>query len=162
MTTVAVQKQKETPAPAPAPRAARNPFQLMRSFMNWDPFQEMTPTIFQATELSWLPDFDVREDKNGYLFRADVPGVKEADLSVTVTGNQLLVSGKRAAEEKRSDEHFYLYERSYGSFSRTFTLPDTADCEKCAADLKDGVLTITVPKKPETQPKKVNIAAAKG
>lgn len=157
MTTLNVQKQK--PAPA-LQRPARTPMQLVRSLMSWDPFQEMAP-MGTFSEPGFIPDFEVSENKDGYVFKADVPGVKEAELNVTVTGSQLVVSGKREAEAKRQDENCYLYERSYGAFSRTFTLPETADCEKCGAELKDGVLTILVPKKPEAQPKKVNVSTTK-
>lgn len=159
MTTLAVQKQKDSPA-APIRRTTRNPLQLMRSLMHWDPFQEMSPILSQA-ELTYVPEFEVSESKDSYLFKADVPGVKDTDLNVTVTGNQLVISGKRSAEEMTHDQNYYLYERSYGSFSRSFTLPDSSDCDKCSADLKDGVLTVTVPKRPESQPKKVSISSAK-
>ena len=164
MTTLAVQKQKDSPA-APIRRTTRNPLQLMRSLMHWDPFQEMSPILSQA-ELTYVPEFEVSESKDSYLFKADVPGVKDTDLNVTVTGNQLVISGKRSAEEMTHDQNYYLYERSYGSFSRSFTLPDTADMEKAKADLKDGVLTVVLPKRVEAQPRKLTVnlgtAAAAG
>lgn len=159
MTALSVQKQKEAAAAA-APRVARNPFQMMRALMNWDPFQEMEPLV--TVQQSFLPDFEVRENKDGYVFKADVPGIKESDLHVTVNGNQLVISGKRDAEERRQDENFYVYERSYGSFTRSFTLPDSANSEQCGADLKDGVLTVSIPKKPEAQPKRVSVNVNKG
>ncbi len=156
MTALNVQKQKDGALPTSmTPSIARNPFQFMRSLLHWDPFQEMGPMV-SAGEPSFLPDFEVRENKDSFLFKADVPGIKEADLQITVNDNQLVICGKRDAEERRQDENYYLYERSYGSFSRTFTLPNTADCEKSCADLKEGVLTISIPKKPEAQPKKIN------
>src|SRR5262245_43358340 len=82
--------------------------------------------------------------------KADVPGVKESDLDVTLTGNRLTISGKREAERKEQTETYYAYERSYGDFTRAFTLPDGIDTNSVVADLKDGVLTVSVRKTPES------------
>jgi len=76
---------------------------------------------------------------------------------VTLTGNRLTVAGKREAEKKEQTETFYMYERSYGDFRRSFTLPDGVDTSSVHADLKEGVLTIDIKKAPEMQPKKVAI-----
>ncbi|TAK18088.1 MAG: Hsp20 family protein, partial [Myxococcaceae bacterium] len=81
----------------------------------------------------------------------------EKDLEISMTGNRLTVSGHREAEKRDESDRYYLYERSYGSFSRSFTLPDGVDNTKVAADLKDGVLTMLVPRRPETQPRKINV-----
>jgi HSP20 family protein len=91
------------------------------------------------------------------MFHADLPGVKEQDLEVTLTGNRLTIAGKREAEREEKTDTYYACERSYGSFSRSFTLPDGADGEHLRAELKDGVLAVAVPKKPEVQPKKVQV-----
>lgn len=76
---------------------------------------------------------------------------------MTVTGNRLTVSGKREAEKEDKGERYYSYERSYGSFTRSFTLPEGADTDKLRASLEKGVLAITVPKKPEVQAKKIAV-----
>jgi HSP20 family protein len=127
--------------------------------MRWDPFREITPVSTMDRFAEFDAAFEVKETKEGYLFKADVPGIKENDLTINLTGNRLTVSGKREEEKKQEHETYFSYERSYGSFARTFTLPEGVDAEKVNASLKDGVLTILVPKTPETQPKKVAIKA---
>jgi HSP20 family protein len=107
-----------------------------------------------------LASFDVKESKDAFEFRADVPGVKESDIEITLTGNRLSISGKREAEKTDSNDTYYTYERSYGSFSRTFTLPYGADTEHIRTDLKEGVLTVVVPKRAEVQPKKIAVKSA--
>ena len=86
--------------------------------------------------------------------------MKESDLEVTVTGNRLTVSGKREAEKQEHTDTYYSYERSYGDFTRAFTLPDGVDMNGVHAELKDGVLTLSVKKTPEAQPKKIAVQSA--
>jgi HSP20 family protein len=148
---------RRTEAPSEAP-AVWDPFRLMRDFMNWDPFAEMAPSLIRAGESMFSPRFEVKETKNAYVFKADLPGLEEKDLEITVTGSRVTVSGKREAENKDEDETYYAYERSYGRFTRTFTLPDDANTSEIRAELKDGVLSLVVPKKPESQPQKVPIS----
>ncbi|HEY8090391.1 MAG TPA: HSP20 family small heat-shock protein, partial [Polyangiaceae bacterium] len=86
-----------------------------------------------------------------------IPGVKESDLEVTMTGNRLAVSGKREAEKEEKTDTYYTCERSYGEFTRSFTLPEGVDASSVHADLNQGVLTLSIKKTPETQPKKIAI-----
>jgi HSP20 family protein len=72
--------------------------------------------------LRFVPDFEVKETKEGFVFKADVPGIKEKDLEITMTGNRLTISGKREAEMEERSDTYYACERSYGSFTRAFTL----------------------------------------
>jgi HSP20 family protein len=130
---------------------------MMRSLLNWDPFREMAPFPADERAFGFVPTFEVKETKEGFEFRADIPGVKEADLEVTVTGNRLTVSGKRDAEHKEESDTFYAYERTYGSFSRSFTLPEGADTGRTYADMKDGVLKLTIPRKPELAPQRIAV-----
>ncbi len=133
-----------------------DPMAWARELLRWDPFREMTPSF--AVELpSFTPAFEVKETKEGYTFRADVPGVLEKDIEITRTGNRLTVSGKRESEKEEKGETYYTCERSYGSFTRAFTLPDGADWEHITSRLDGGVLTIVVPKKPEVMPKKIAV-----
>jgi HSP20 family protein len=132
---------------------------VMRDLMNWDPFREMSAYGAPITS-GFIPCFEVKETKDGYLFRADVPGVREADLDITVTRNRLTVSGKREADKEEAADTFYAYERSYGSFTRSFTLPEGVDASGVHADLRDGVLTLVVKKTLEAQPKKIPIQSA--
>jgi hypothetical protein len=90
-------------------------------------------------------------------FKADLPGVADEDLEISLAGNRLTVSGRREAEARNDNDRFYAYERVYGNFSRTFTLPEQIDTERVTAALDAGVLTIEVPKKPEAQPKKIAV-----
>lgn len=144
----------------PTPMTEWEPFRLMRDLLRWDPFREMGPMLPPERHMGFVPDFDVKETKDGYLFKADLPGIKEKDLEITMTGNRLTVSGKREAEEQEKTDTYFAWERSYGSFARSFTLPEGIDAEHIAADLKEGVLTLVVPKKPEVQPKKISVKSA--
>ncbi len=132
-----------------------DPFEMMREMMRWDPFRELGAT--GARGGVFVPAFDVKETKDGYTFKADLPGINEKDLDISLTGNRLTVSGKREEEKKEEEERFFAYERSYGSFSRTFTLPDGVDPESVQAELKDGVLTLSIAKKPEVKARKIEL-----
>jgi HSP20 family protein len=129
---------------------------LMRNLFGFDPFlPEPYTRAYGEAELA--PSFDVKETAEGFQFHADLPGVEEKDLSLTVNGTRLTISGKRERSEKKQGETFYASERSFGSFARTFTLPVAADVQATKASLKDGVLEVFVPKKAAEQPKKVEI-----
>lgn len=136
--------------------ASYDPIRSMREFFRWDPFREMVP-LWPSEEQNFMPSFEVKENKESYVFKGDVPGVKEQDLEITLTGNRLSVSGKRDAEHQEKTDTFFVYERNYGAFTRSFTLPEGVDGEKVRAELKDGVLTLMIPKKPEVLPKKIQV-----
>ncbi len=149
--------RKEEPSALSRPTREWDPFQTMRDLMRWDPFAEMTPRLWRGPEVSFVPAFDVRETKDGYLFKADLPGFKEQDLDISLTGNRLSIAGKRESENVEESDTYYCSERSYGSFSRTFTLPEGIDADQVEADLKDGVLSLKVHKTAAAQPKKVSL-----
>lgn len=135
-----------------------DPWRTMRSLLSWDPFRDVdTLPRLEGGAFAVSPAFDVKETKEAYEFKADVPGVQDKDLEVSMTGDRLTVSGKREAEKEDRSDRYYTYERSFGSFTRSFSLPDGADAERVHASLDKGVLTVRVPKKPEAQPKKVAI-----
>lgn len=140
-----------------------DPFRTIRSLIAWDPFREMAPILptlpIEERIAAFSPAFEVKETNDSFVFKADVPGVKQEDLDVTVTGDRLCVAGKREAEGEEKGDRFYSHERSYGSFTRAFTLPVGADPEHVHAELKEGVLSLVVPKKPGAQPKKIAIKA---
>jgi HSP20 family protein len=138
-----------------------DPLDWMRDIITRDPFREMIPALPQAEAVSYVPAFEVKETKDGYQFRADVPGVKESDLEITLTGQRLSVAGKREEEKQEKNDTYFTYERSYGSFCRSFTLPEGVDDEHVRAELKDGVLTIAMSKKPELKAKKIEVKADK-
>ena len=137
------------------------PLQVIRDLTGWDPFQEMTTSPFVPRPLAtFVPQFEVKETKDAFIFKADLPGVEEKNIDVNLTGNRLTVSGSREEEERLEGENFYADERGFGTFTRVFTLPDGVDSESVSAELKDGVLTLRIPKKPEHQPKKISIKVA--
>jgi HSP20 family protein len=140
---------------------AWDPFRLMRDMLRWDPYRELD-TVFGQSERGFAPTFEVKETKDAYVFRADLPGVKDSDLEISLTGNRLSISGRREQERQEQGDTFYASERTYGSFTRSFTLPEGIDGDNVSADLKNGVLTLSVPKKPEVQPRKVTINATTG
>jgi HSP20 family protein len=145
-----VQPESSTPA-------FWEPFRLMRDMMNWDPFAEMLPSWNDRRPAVFSPQFEVKETRDAYVFRADLPGVQESDIDISLTGNRLTVSGKREAERRQEDETYYAYERSYGTFSRSFTLPDGIAADNVEAELHNGVLTVSVPKRPEHQPRRISL-----
>lgn len=149
-------KKNENVAPAPTP--TWDPFQEMKALLSWDPFRAMRmPSIPEA---QFIPAFEVKETKDGFLFKADVPGVKEADLDVQLHGDRLIISGKRESEVTDKNDTYYAYERNYGSFQRVFTLPAGVDVEHARAELKEGVLTVLLPRNAEAMPKKIAVKGA--
>lgn len=134
----------------PARYVARDPFQMARDLLSWDPF-------FGGTRQTsaFVPAFEVKETHEAFVLRADVPGVAENDLDIAVHNNVLTVSGRRQPEERQDGESYALYERQYGSFSRSFSLPDTADGDRVEAKLDAGVLSLTIYKKTEAKPRKI-------
>jgi HSP20 family protein len=121
--------------------------------LGWDPFEEARRT--GRREVEFVPCFEVKETKDSYLFKADLPGVREEDLDISITGNRLTVSGKREDEKKEEGDRYYALERSYGSFSRSFSMPEGVELDSARADLKNGELTIFLAKKPEIQARKI-------
>jgi HSP20 family protein len=131
------------------------PFGLMRNLLRWDPFRDMDLNL--DVQPAFTPSFDIREAPTAYVFEADVPGIRQEDLDINLTGNRLTITGKRDTSSKREEESFYAMERSFGSFSRSFTLPEGVDPSAIKADLENGVLTVTLPKTPDVQPKKISV-----
>lgn len=143
-----------TPAPATTTTAAaaaryRDPFAIARDLLSWDPWHGGRPPS------AFVPAFEVKETGDAFVVKADLPGVLEADLDINVHDNVLTVSGTRQAEARSEGESYTLYERQYGSFSRSFALPDQADHERIEAKLDAGVLTLTIGKKAEAKPRKI-------
>jgi len=138
----------------PVVGTALEPFALMRSLMNWDPFRDLAMAPESGT---FLPAFDIVETREGYRFTADLPGVKLEDVDLDLTVNRLSISGKREAEPRQEGENHFISERAFGSFCRTFNLPEGVDPNGVKAELKQGVLTVFVPKVPEVQPRKIAI-----
>jgi HSP20 family protein len=130
-------------------------------WMTWDPFREMAPYWSRETNPTrFAPEFEVRETKDGFVFKADVPGIKEEDIEISMTGNRLTIAGKREHEEIVDADTYYARECRYGSFRRSFTLPDgTGSGTAPKADLHLGVLTFVLPKAPQQQTKRIEVKA---
>jgi HSP20 family protein len=158
MADLTVQKKGEAQAPAVA-RREWDPFRVMRDMLRWDPFREMMPAAPTTEAHLYAPAFEVKETKESFVFKADLPGIKEEDVEVSLTGNRLTINGKRDAEKEEKSDTFYTYERSYGSFTRSFTLPDKVDAEHVRAELQNGELTVVIPKTPAAVAKRIPVGA---
>ena len=106
---------------------------------------------------AWSPRVDIRETEDALIFDAEMPGIKEEDVEVTVENNVLTVKGERKFEKDEKDENFHRIERCYGSFQRAFSLPNNVDVNDVKANYSNGMLEISFPKKAEAKPKKVKI-----
>src|SRR4051794_19012487 len=114
MSDIAIKKQEGGESPTTYARRELEPFRIMREMMGWDPFRQIAP-LLQTSAPGFAPAFEVKETKDSYVFKADLPGVKESDLEVTIVGNRLTLVGKREAEKEDKGESYYTYERLYGS-----------------------------------------------
>jgi HSP20 family protein len=119
-----------------------------------------TATDNQQAFGSFVPAVDVYEDEHSLTLKLEVPGLNEEDINVTLENNTLTVSGERKFEKEEKEENFHRIERRYGSFTRTFRLPNTVDSEKVEAGYDKGVLKITLAKRAEAEPKTIKIASA--
>lgn len=110
---------------------------------------------------AWMPAVDIRETKDAFDVIAELPGIDAKDVDVSVQENTLTIRGERRREEVKENETVHRIEREYGVFERSFTLPRSADAEKIQAKYRDGVLSLTVPKREEAKPKSLKINVAK-
>lgn len=138
-------------------RGTFDPFQMMREMLRWDPYQDLGRMGGINREMMFVPDFDVKERDDAYLLQADLPGVRKDDLDISVAGDRITISGTRQNEERQENEQWHAVERSYGTFTRSFILPEGIRTDDVQAELTNGVLNITVPKRPEVQPRKVEV-----
>jgi HSP20 family protein len=106
---------------------------------------------------SWLPSVDLSENSDSFLIKADVPGMDKKDIKITMQDNVLNISGEKKQEKEEKDRNYHLIERSYGQFSRSFTLPTKVDSDKIKAEFKNGVLEIVIPKAPEAKAREIEI-----
>jgi HSP20 family protein len=116
---------------------------------------------FPSEETVWAPAIDVAEEEDKFSVKVELPGVKEEDVSVSIAGDTLTIEGEKKAESELKRKGYYYSETSYGSFSRSITIPSTIDTSKIEADFDKGVLEITLPKAPEVKPKKIAVASKK-
>ncbi|MCJ7503517.1 MAG: Hsp20/alpha crystallin family protein [Acidobacteriia bacterium] len=150
------------------------------AIVRWQPFRDLLATerefdrLFREAfsppfgqregELStraWAPAVDIFETENSIVLKAELPGVDPKDVEVRVEDNTLYLKGERKFENETKEENYHRIERSYGSFARSFALPNSMDAEKVAAEYQDGLLTLTLPKREEAKPKTIKINVSK-
>ncbi len=121
--------------------------------------QSVEKTAQEAPAVDFVPAVNTRETDDAYYIEVDLPGVKKEDINIDVKDNVLTISGERKIEEERKEDDFYRVESVYGTFERSFTLPEDVDVDKIEAEAKDGVLTVKIPKAQsvEKTPKKIEI-----
>jgi HSP20 family protein len=148
----------------------------MSMLVKWNPFRELDElqnrfgSFFgtfpkrmgsgnggELTIPDWSPMVDITEDDNEYLVKADLPEMKKEDVKIVIDSGVLTISGERKSEKEEKKKKFHRIERSYGSFERTFTVPEDADPTKITAEFKDGVLRVHLRKNPAALPRKIDV-----
>ena len=107
---------------------------------------------------SWTPSVDVLEKDGNLILRAELPGLTEKEIDLKLEGNSLTLKGERKMDNEDKKSNYHRIESYYGSFTRTFQLPETVDFEKINAEYKNGVLAITLPQKPEVKPREIPVS----
>ena len=148
------------------------------SIIRWEPLRERSslqnemnrlfntvadaPSGNAGTLRRWMPAMDLVENDDHYVLRADLPGMRQEDVSIEFEDNVLSISGERKAEHEDRKEGFYRVERAFGSFSRTLTLPKGIDPEAISAGFDNGVLEVRIPKPEESKPRRISIGVGEG
>lgn len=146
---------------------------MMMNMIKFDPFRELrtlndemnrlftfVPTGLERSEFvrgAWSPNVDIYEDKDKLIVEAELPGMKREDFELTVENNVLTLKGERKFEKKTEGDNYHRVERSYGAFTRQFTLPQTVTADGATADFENGVLRVALPKREETKARKIEI-----
>lgn len=147
----------------------------MGALTPWDPFKELEEMqnrlsrIFGRQPVSkeggkeemrvteWSPLVDISEDEKEYLVKAELPDIKKEDIKIGVHNDVLTISGERKYEKEEKGKKYHRVERAYGSFMRSFTLPEDADANKISAECKDGMLKVHLPKSEKAKPKSIEV-----
>ncbi len=148
----------------------------MSSITRWNPSQELDElqnrisTLFgrggvrkegdkqEALRVAeWAPLVDITEDEKEYTIKAELPDVKKDDVKISVQNDALSITGERKYEKEEKNKKYHRVERAYGSFSRSFTVPEDADAERVSAEFKDGLLKVHLPKSEKVKPKTVEV-----
>ena len=148
------------------------------ALVRWDPFRELEEVSDRLNRVfarpgartsngketmivaDWTPSVDISETENEYQIKAEIPDVKKEDVKVTLEDGVLTIQGERKHEKEERGKKYHRIERSYGSFVRTFSLPDVIDDEKVKAEFKDGVLNLHLPKSEKAKPKAIEVKVA--
>ena len=151
----------------------------MTVLTRWDPFRELSALQNRMSRLfeeqqygsgreesltagAFVPPVDIYEDEHSIQLKLEVPGIDQKDLDVKVENNVLTVSGERKFEKEEKEENFRRVERRYGSFTRSFTLPNTVNSEDVSADYNNGVLKMRLGKRAEAKPKQIKVNIGEG
>jgi len=164
MATTQVQVTPTTPAPVDASDAWRSfrgdmdrLFERFASSFGWAPFPILgLRSSFGVSS----PAVDIAEDDTSFKLSAELPGMTEKDIQVSLSGTTLTIKGEKRQQKEETKKDYYLSERSYGEFRRSFVLPDGVDGNKIDAKFSNGVLTITLPKTAQAAPKTIEVKAA--
>jgi HSP20 family protein len=109
---------------------------------------------------AWSPSVDIYENKDQIVLEAELPGMKQEDFDLSIENNVITLRGERSFEKKEDSDNYHRVERSYGSFTRSFTLPQTVSGEGVTAEYSNGVLRVTLPKREEVKPRKIEVTGA--
>jgi HSP20 family protein len=125
-------------------------------------FQDTVNRLFaEPNARPWVPPVDIKETENELIFKADIPDVEMKDIDVRMQNGTLIVRGERKFEDTKNGGGWHRVERSYGTFERVFTVPETVDPGTVKADYKNGVLTVTLPKKEVAKPRQIKVEFSK-
>jgi len=123
----------------------------------FDSFFGLTRRGEELDTIRWTPRVNIEESEDSFEITADLPGMNKDDIKVEVRDHTLTIRGERKLEEEKKNKNFHLFERCYGEFSRTFTLPENADTDKIEAEFENGVLRLNIPKVEEAKPKEIKV-----
>ncbi len=142
----------------------------MAMLTRWDPWRELSRVqeemgrilgderlVWTGESVGWSPNVDIYEDEEGVSLRFELAGVEPKDVDIRFENGVLTLRGERKLEREEKRENYHRVEQSYGTFTRSFSLPGTIDAEKIKAESKNGVLTVHLPKKPEAKPKSIQV-----
>jgi HSP20 family protein len=142
-----------------------DPFRELRSLQDEMTrlFTGVVPASFNREEMThgaWAPSVDIYEDKEHLILEAELPGMRREDFEISVENNVITLSGERKFEKKTEGDNYHRVERSYGSFTRSFTLPQTVTADGATADFDNGVLRVSLPKREETKARRIEITGS--
>jgi HSP20 family protein len=147
------------------PRWGITPWRPFRELEEWERrFEDLFARPgwrLPVEERGWMPAVDVFEKDDKFVVKAELPGMKQEDVDVSVVGDTLTIKGEKKTETEVKEDDYYRCERSYGSFYRSIPLPSTVDASKIEASYGDGVLEVTLPKAAEVKPKRIAVSAKK-
>ena len=140
------------------PYFRRNEFPVANRLFE-DFFEDLPFFSYREGRSEWNPAVDILEKDGNFVLRAELPGMTEKQIELKVEGDALVLKGERKMESEDKKENYHRIESFHGTFTRTFRLPETVDTHKISADYKDGILTVTLPQKPEVKPREIPVSA---